>query len=107
MFPISQRTLTFWEIADYWSREIKPPASHSELLDLLIRTWWSGEFREASHASRFEFLKKMLANNSRTDEPDDIFFTFEDEDEPPSVEYLQDGSALVDPGLGFPCRLEM
>jgi hypothetical protein len=49
----------------------------------------------------------MLANNSRTDEPDDIFFTFEDEDEPPSVEYLQDGSALVDPGLGFPCRLEM
>ena len=39
---------------------------------------------------------------SRTNEPDDVLFTFEDEDEPPSVEYLQDGSALVDPRPRIP-----
>src|SRR5262245_51347606 len=101
MFPISQRTLTFWKIADYWSREIKPPAPHSELLDLLIQAWWSGEFRGASYTPRLEFLKNMLAK-SRTKEPDDILFTFEDEDEPPSVEYLDDGSALGDPRPRIP-----
>jgi hypothetical protein len=43
----------------------------------------------------------MLAK-SRTNEPDDILFTFEHEDEPPSVEYLDDGSALGDPRPRIP-----
>jgi hypothetical protein len=72
MFPISNETLTFSKIADYWSREIKPPASKSELLDLLIRAWWRGEI---GAPSRLKTLKAMFVKASCENQPNDILFT--------------------------------
>jgi hypothetical protein len=63
MFPIFKADLPLSHISDYWSRDIKPPASSSELLDLLIRAWWRGELFLGDAHSRFEFLKKMFARS--------------------------------------------
>jgi hypothetical protein len=95
MFPISEVDLSFLEISDYWSREIQPPASRWELLDLLIRAWWGGElFGDAP--PRLEFLKKMFAKRSDKNELSGIVFTLGEEVGEPTVEWLPDGSADVD-----------
>jgi len=36
MFPIAKPVLPIQGIADYWSREIDPPASKNELIDILV-----------------------------------------------------------------------
>jgi len=43
MFPIIESTLSFGEIADYWSREI--PASWNEILRILESAWWQDKLR--------------------------------------------------------------
>jgi hypothetical protein len=45
MFPIAKPALSFGEIADYWTREIHPPASWEEILRTLESAWWLGELR--------------------------------------------------------------
>ena len=55
MFPIAKPALSFGEISDYWSREISPPASSNELLNILVSAWWLGELRGGSVNSRLNF----------------------------------------------------
>jgi hypothetical protein len=104
MFPRSERTLTFWDIADYWSRESL--ASKSELLDLLVHAWWRGEFPNASHKQRLEVLKIMFNGRSETNALGNIVFTFEGEAEPERELDLADGSKEVDirPYVPVPSR---
>src|SRR5262245_65514212 len=63
MFPIAESTLSFGEIADYWSREISPPASWDEILRTLESAWWLGELRGNSGPTRFQRLKNMLTRH--------------------------------------------
>jgi hypothetical protein len=95
MFPISKVDLSFLEIADYWSREIQPPASKSELLDLLIRAWWRGEIFGYA-PPRLEFLKKMFAKRSGKDELSGIVFNLEGQIGEPTETELADGCVDVD-----------
>jgi hypothetical protein len=94
MFPITKVDLSFLEISDYWSREIQPPASRWELLDLLIRAWWGGElFGDAR--PRLEILKIMFAKRS---ELSGLVFTLGDEVGEATVEWPPNGSADVPDG---------
>jgi len=105
MFPISKVDLSFLEIADYWSREIQPPASKWELLDLLIRAWWRGEIL-GDAPPRLEFLKKMFAKRSGKDELSGIVFNLEGEVGEPTETELPDGCVDVDirPRVPVPSR---
>jgi hypothetical protein len=59
VFPVpSNQQLSFLKIADYWSREMKPPANSDELFDLLVKAWWRGEL-VASGAERVDVLKAI------------------------------------------------
>jgi hypothetical protein len=93
MFPIATSTLSFGEIADYWSREMQPPASWNELLSILVSSWWLGEFRGDSIHSRLQLLKIMLSSKYRDDLG--IVFIVGDDPGPPPVE-LRDGSQEID-----------
>jgi hypothetical protein len=92
MFPITKAALSFGEIADYWSREIRPPASSTELLSLLVAAWWLGELRGNSRHSRLQLLKLMFRSTYK----DDLGFVFVvgDAEGPPDVE-LPNGSLKV------------
>jgi len=93
MFPVAKSTLSFGEIADYWSREIRPPASSNELLSILVSAWWLGELRGDSVHSRLELLKIMFTSKYRDDLR--IVFIVGDDARPPQVE-LPDGSCQID-----------
>jgi hypothetical protein len=93
VFPVAKSTLSFREIADYWSREIRPSASYNDLLNLLMSAWWSGELRGDSLHSRLELLKIMFTSMHR-DNLEIIFIVGDDVRSPP-VE-LPDGSCDVD-----------
>jgi hypothetical protein len=94
MFPISKETLSFREISDYWSREIKPPASPTELLNLLINAWWRGEI-VGDGPPRVQFLSKIFRSMSKSDYPS-IVFTSGHEAGPSQFHMLPDGGAVVD-----------
>jgi hypothetical protein len=89
MFPVRESSLSFNEIADYWSREICPPASSNELFKFLVSAWWLGELRGDSRHSRLQLLKIMFTSKYRDDLG--IIFVAGDERGPPGVE-LPDGS---------------
>ncbi len=38
-----EKSLTLFQIADEWSREIQPARSLDELLNELVTAWWRGE----------------------------------------------------------------
>jgi hypothetical protein len=62
VFPVpSSQTLPFPKIADYWSREMKPPTSQHELFDFLVKAWWRGDLF-ASGAKRVDVLKAIYNN---------------------------------------------
>jgi hypothetical protein len=62
VFPVpSSQPLSLWQIADYWSREMKPPANRDELFDSLVKAWWRGEL-VASGAERVDMLKAIHNN---------------------------------------------
>ena len=43
MYPISaEKRLSFLEIADHWAGELGQPNRYHQLLEDLIRGWWSG-----------------------------------------------------------------
>jgi hypothetical protein len=91
MFPISRETLTFSEVADYWSREIH--ASPDELLDLLISAWWLGEIvAYGPRPTRLELLKSIFTHRARDK---GLVFTF-DPTEESSTRYNEDGTIEVD-----------
>jgi hypothetical protein len=89
MFPIAKAALSIENIANYWSREIDPPASKNELLDNLVSAWWLGELRGDSVHSRLQLLKIMF--NSMYRDHLGIIFIVGDDAGPLPVE-LPDGS---------------
>lgn len=93
MYPVSNSSLSLLQIADYWSREIQPPASQNELLALLEAAWWLGEIKGNSELTRFQLLKKMFT--LKRDLTGIVFITEEDGGLPVSVS-LADGTAVVD-----------
>jgi hypothetical protein len=86
MFPIAKPTLTFGEIADYWSREL--PASWDEILRILEGAWWQDELRGNSGPTRFQRLKNMFTLRNRDDLG--VVFIVGDDAGPPRE--LPDGS---------------
>jgi len=95
MFPINKRTLPILEIADYWAREIDPPASLRELLGLLEGAWWRGEILGDSQLTRLEFLKRIFKSMRDRSDAGVVFITGED-DEKSSIVELPNGSVKVD-----------
>jgi hypothetical protein len=94
MFPIAKAALSFGEIADYWSREIHPPASWEEILRTLESAWWLGELRGNSGPTRLQRLKDMFTSMRHRDDLR-IVFVVGDCAGPRPVE-LPDGSRQVD-----------
>jgi hypothetical protein len=94
MFPITKPALSFGDIADYWSREIHPPASWEETLRTLESAWWLGELRGNSGPTRLQRLKNMFTSMRHRDELG-IVFVVGDCAGPRPVE-LPDGSLQVD-----------
>jgi hypothetical protein len=92
MFPIAKATLSFLDISNYWSRDIRPPASSNELLSILVSAWWLGELRGDS-VSRLQLLKIMFTSKNRDDLG--IVFIVSDDAGPPQVD-LPDGSLEID-----------
>jgi len=93
LFPIRKATLSLLEIADYWSREIQPPATKAELLRDLARAWWLGEIPSAAPARR-ELLKRMFSARNNPDLG--IVFIAPGEAVPRTVHEFPDGTAMVD-----------
>jgi hypothetical protein len=93
VFPIAESTLSFGEIADYWSREIRPSASPNELLSTLVSAWWLGELRGDSKHSPLQLLKIMFTSMYRDDLG--IVFIVGDDAGPQPVE-LPDGFLKLD-----------
>jgi hypothetical protein len=92
MFPIADETLSFSEIADYWSREIRPPASDLELLRVLESAWWRGEIVGETALTRLKLIRFLFGHA-----PDlDLIFMIGDEPGPPEIEDTADGSVEVD-----------
>lgn len=105
MFPIGETTLSFEEISNYWSREITPPASSNELLDLLVSAWWRGEIRGNSRFTRLERLKRMFERMQDIDRAAIVFLVGQDTNQS-STQELPHGSLRVDirPLLRVPSR---
>jgi hypothetical protein len=96
LFPIGDAKLSFLAIANYWSREIQPPASRNELLGVLESAFWRGEIRGNFRWSRLEFFKGMCRPLQNRDDLGIVFIVGEDADKS-RVEELPDGAALADP----------
>jgi hypothetical protein len=94
MYPIRTPTLSFLEISDHWSRDIKPPASRKELFHLLESAWWLGEFRGDAIHSRLTLLRKMFKSMRNRDDLG-IVFIIGDGSGPEQID-LPDGSVMVD-----------
>jgi hypothetical protein len=94
VFPVGKPRLSLREIADYWSREMRPLASRNELLGLLEGAWWLGEIRGDS-AARLELLKRMFQSMRDRNDLGIVFITGEDEGKS-SIEELSDGTVVVD-----------
>ena len=95
MFPIGKQNLSLLEIADYWSREIRPPASRKELLRLLESAWWLGEIHGDSILIRLELLKRMFQSMGDRTDLGIVFITGEGQEQS-TIERLRDGSVVVD-----------
>jgi hypothetical protein len=92
MFPIADETLTFSEIADYWSRELTPPASDLELLRLLERAWWRGQIVGETALTRLKLIQYLFRHAQ--DFP--VVFVIGEESGTPVIEKMADGSVEVD-----------
>jgi hypothetical protein len=90
MFPISEQTLPFIDIAQYWSREIYPRASPLELRDTMSKAWWRGELVPANGPSRVNLLRALYAKCT-----DHIAFAIPGLPEPPISRSLEDGGEVV------------
>src|SRR5258708_35462780 len=96
MFPIAQDKLLICEIADYWAREIQPPASFAELEVLLEKAWWRGELSVSGPPVRLQVLRFLYSTCS-----DEIVFVIADDAGPSEIQELANGGCLV----GVPPRV--
>jgi hypothetical protein len=87
MFPIpSGRKLSFVEIANYWSREISPPASPQELRDIIGKAWWRGELIAANGSNRLSVLRGYYLRSAGF-----VAFVVPGVEEPPQWQSVDDG----------------
>jgi hypothetical protein len=94
LFPIAKHALSFFEISDYWSREINPRASWKELFHTLAAAWWLGELRGDSVQSPFQLLKNIFTSMRHGDDLGVVFLVGNSAG-PPPIE-LPDGSVTID-----------
>jgi hypothetical protein len=92
MFPIRKNPLTLLKIADYWSREIKPPASSSELLVLLESAWWRGEIGQDFEITRLQLLRGMF----KAKQDFGVVFSVEKDVDGTTITYLDGGIVEVE-----------
>jgi hypothetical protein len=91
LYPIpAEQKLFLYEIADHWSREIKPRRERWEVLDGLVKAWWRGELKAANGPSRPEMLRLLYENYQ-----DQIAFVVPGFEEPTKWEVLPDGGVEV------------
>src|SRR6476660_2591785 len=95
MFPLSAEKLSLLEIAEFWSREIKPAASKKELLARLEAAWWLGEITGNSAITRLQFLKKMFESRQEPHLQSVVFVTPNDAG-PATETSLEGGEVVVD-----------
>jgi hypothetical protein len=93
MFPLSDDSLPFLEVADFWSREIRPPVSQGEVLDRLEAAWWRGEITGA--LPRRQFLQRAFEAWQRSS-LDEIIFVIPNDGGAPEVTPQADGGVTVD-----------
>jgi hypothetical protein len=87
MFPIPPgRKLSFIEIAEYWSGEIKPPTRPQVLLIAIGQAWWRGELVAANGPSRLKVLRTLYSTCT-----DSIAFIIPDMTVPPQSKLRDDG----------------
>jgi hypothetical protein len=94
LFPIAKDALSFLEISDYWSREIKPRASWEELFHSLTAAWWLGELRGDSVHSPFQLLKEIFTSMRHRDDLGVVFLVGNSAG-PPPIE-MPNGSVPID-----------
>ena len=73
MFPIAEATLSFHDVAEYWSREIHPSASWQEIFHTLEGAWWLGELRGNSRRTPLQLLKNMFTSMRHRDDLGIVF----------------------------------
>jgi hypothetical protein len=94
MFPVASNKLSFADISDFWSRDIRPRADRFELLALLEKAWWRGEIRGLAASTRLQYLQSMFT--FLRERPDlGIVFVREGEPPPNGIE-LPDGIVDVE-----------
>ncbi len=94
-----EKSLTLFQIADDWSREIQPARSLDELLNELVKAWWRGELDAGSGPTRLKLLRALF-KTSRAEIP----FWVKGEDPPQTSWELPDGGVevLIVPVLPIP-----
>lgn len=95
MFPLSAKKLALYEIADFWSREIYPPASKKELLALLESAWWLGEITGNSAGARLRYLGKIFDYRMQSG-PQPIVFTTSSNEGLERYLHFANGEVVVD-----------
>jgi hypothetical protein len=73
MFPITKPELSFAEISQYWSPELR--WSRDMVQALLEGAWWLGEITGNSRVTRLELLKKLFKWMRNSDFPSIVFVT--------------------------------
>ena len=92
MYPISaEKRLSFLEIADHWAGELGQPNRYNQLLEDLIRGWWSGQFGSVEVERRLAMLKWLYKHHRN-----DISFLNLDHVEREATQELPDGGVVVD-----------
>ena len=95
------KSLTLFQIADDWSREIQPARSLDELLNELVMAWWGGELDAASGPTRLKLLKALFKTGQT-----EIPFWVKGADFPQTSWELADGGVeiLIFPVLQIPSK---
>jgi hypothetical protein len=98
VFPIPQdRVLSLRTIADYWSREVQPPATKQETLTELIEAWWRAEFVGNGKPNRIMVLRWLYQNCQ-----DCIVFTVPGLETLPQIDGTEDGGVSGWPDVSLP-----
>jgi hypothetical protein len=107
MVPRSEDKLSFLKIAEYWSREIQPPASRDELLASLEAAWWRAELVAKSPRTRLQLLQTMFGSRESQSYGGIVFVTPNDAGRPVITE-LEDGEVGVDlsPRINVPSEAD-
>ena len=85
-----EKSLTLFQIADDWSREIQPARSLDELLNELVMAWWRGELHAENGPTRLKLLRALFKTGRA-----EIPFWVKGEDAPQTSWELADGGVEV------------